>query len=104
MVRVRVRVKVRVRIRIRVIVGVATTGAGPSVFGQNFQSQSIRKNCHLRGMVLAIRMQSFKRAGVGTNGNIECKFLSGNAHWTSLLRSSCTRGLRLVQSQATAGT
>jgi hypothetical protein len=52
----------------------------PSVFGRNLhcelvRNEDTREECHW-----SHACKSFKRAGVGTNGIIECKFLSKNAH------------------------
>jgi hypothetical protein len=51
-------------------------GCVPSVFGRNLQCEPVRnvdtrEECHW-----SHACSSFKRAGVGTNGILECKFLS----------------------------
>jgi hypothetical protein len=56
----------------------------PAVFGRNLQCKPVirgvntREECHW-----SHACKSFKRAGVGTNGIIECRFLPKNAHRTS---------------------
>jgi hypothetical protein len=49
----------------------------PSVFGRNLQCQPVRG-------VDTREVARFKRAGVGTNGILEFKFLSKHAHRTSI--------------------
>ena len=61
----------------------------------------VRGNGQPRRMPLVTRIHvlqaSFKRAGVRTNGILECKLLSKNAHRTSMQRYAqiCTYGLGL---------
>jgi hypothetical protein len=62
------------------VVGHSSSPGWPSVFGRNLQCELVRKvdtreECHW-----SHAYKSFKRAGVETNGILECKFLSKNAH------------------------
>jgi hypothetical protein len=57
----------------------------PSVFGRNLQGELLRKvdtreEWHWSHACSLEPARLFKRAGVGTNGIIECTFLSKNAH------------------------
>jgi hypothetical protein len=49
------------------------------VFGRNLQCELVKKGTPERN-VIGHTPARFKRAGVGTNGILECKFLSKNAH------------------------
>jgi hypothetical protein len=51
----------------------------PSVFGRNLQSETVRKWTPERN-AMGHTPDHFKRAGVGTNGIRECKFLSETVH------------------------
>jgi hypothetical protein len=68
----------------------------PSVFGRNLQCELVRKGNTREECHWSHACASLKRAGVGTNGILEWKFLSENAHRTlgsqfalALLRRSC---------------
>jgi hypothetical protein len=58
------------------------TSSRPSVFGRNCQCQPVRGANTREEWHWSHACKSFKRAGVGTNGILECKFLPKNEHRT----------------------
>jgi hypothetical protein len=67
----------------------AKPGISPSVFGRNFPCKPVRgvnfrEECHW-----SHAWQSFKRTCVRSDGIIECKILSDNAHRTSQFQQQC---------------
>jgi hypothetical protein len=59
-----------------------TTPPYPSAFGRNVQCEPVRTWTPERNAIVHTHVR-FKRAGVGPNGILECKFLAKNAHRTS---------------------
>jgi hypothetical protein len=55
------------------------------VFERSLQYQPVRGVDFQEECYWSHARKSFKRAGVGTNGIMECKFLSKNAHRTEHL-------------------
>jgi hypothetical protein len=53
----------------------------PSVFGRNLQCKLVREMNSERNAIGYTHLR-FKRTCVGSNGILECKFLSENAHRT----------------------
>jgi hypothetical protein len=54
--------------------------AVPLVFARNLQCELVRKGGTREDYAFGRTPVCFKRAGVGTNGILECKFLSENEH------------------------
>jgi hypothetical protein len=55
----------------------------PSVVARNLQCDLVREVATQEKCHWSHAGKSFKRAGVGTNGILECGFLSENAHRTN---------------------